>query len=478
MNAVKRIIDLNAHVENLSCTISVENKKPYGIISFTNLGYGTLSAIKLIAKGFNSFGDQIAINGKGEFFIILQDLNIPANTEVTNIKVDLPDISIRKVDLREGQLIFSDGSLISYSSPNLKEYMIDALTESDAYEKDILDVLRDYESTSVCLPRKEAEGWICVCGQFNNKETVTCSRCAKAFSDTIVLSNQDELNRRIQKKREEKAKESELAGKKAIQVKKQKKVRNIGIIAGGIVVACIIALITNASILASRVIYNSTDEMIDDLEGTWFYKSGYSDHTLWTIKIDGETLTQTYLLDDLSLDAAITYHPSRGYFEALGNKYIVSKVGYQTMIKEDDYVYQKGDLYTSTTTSAPLSTSDEFDTYLEENGITLDNSDVQYNMANNVDKMFALVGYAELDDYYNYGFDDDIESTYFCLSVTPLGGSYSDQWYIYCHRDSFQKLFDKAQDNGQIYVQMVCEIPSYRFEKNQQCMAQLHYVVY
>ena len=80
--------------------------------------------------------------------------------------------------------------------------------------------------------------------------------------------------------------------------------------------------------------------------------------------------------------------------------------------------------------------------------------------------------------YYNYGFDDDIESSYFCLAVTPSGGSYSDMWYIYCDRDSFQKLFDKVQDSEKIYVQMVCKIPSYRYEKNQQCMAQLEYVVY
>ena len=42
--------------------------------------------------------------------------------------------------------------------------------------------------------------------------------------------------------------------------------------------------------------------------------------------------------------------------------------------------------------------------YIYENNISLDNYDVQYNMANNLDKSFILVGYAELDDYYNYGY--------------------------------------------------------------------------
>ena len=132
---------------------------------------------------------------------------------------------------------------------------------------------------------------------------------------------------------------------------------------------------------------------------------------------------------------------------------------------------------TSTTTTVAETRPDPFADYVTENHITLTRSDVQYNMTNNVDKYFTLIGDAELDDYYNYGFGSEIESEYFCLCVTPFGGSFSDRWYIYCHRDSFQQLFDKAK-KGEIYVKMVCIIPKSRFKPNQQLMAELEYVVY
>lgn len=100
--------------------------------------------------------------------------------------------------------------------------------------------------------------------------------------------------------------------------------------------------------------------------------------------------------------------------------------------------------------------------------VDLTAKDVQYDMTNNVGKYFTLKGYAELDDYYNYGFDRSIEKDYFCLEVSPTGGSYSDRWYIYCHRNSFQKVLDKAKSEGGLYVDMICIIPNSRFKKNQQ----------
>lgn len=473
----KRSVDLNAHIETLECSIVVENNKPYGIISFTNLGYGTLTAIKLIARGFNSFGDEILVNGKNEFFIILQDLSIPINTKASDIKVNIPDFNIRHIDIREGQLVFAGGKTTSYNKPNIREYIVDILDSSDEHESKVLEILRTYESSAICLPSKNETGWICVCGQFNCNDSEQCSKCAKQREETFSLAKPEELERRILQRHEEKIAMEERKKEEEVNAQKQRKKRNLFIALGLLATAGVIALIINASILSSRITYESADEMIDSLEGTWLHYSSYSDSVLWTVEIDGDTLTQTYTSDGFSLDTDITYYPSQGYFKAFGNKYIVKDKGYQTIIVENNYVYEKGVSYTPSVSSS-TTTSSKFDTYLSENNILLDNSDVQYNMSNNVDKVFSLVGYAELDDYYNYGFDDDIESSYFCLAVTPSGGSYSDMWYIYCDRDSFQKLFDKVQDSEKIYVQMVCKIPSYRYEKNQQCMAQLEYVVY
>lgn len=126
----------------------------------------------------------------------------------------------------------------------------------------------------------------------------------------------------------------------------------------------------------------------------------------------------------------------------------------------------------------PKPVNDAFAEYISTNNVTLDNYDVQYNMANNLDQEFTLIGYAELDDYYNYGFDDDIEPSYYCLKVTPVDGNYSNIWYIYCHRSSLQELFDKVQSVGEKYVKMICYIPKGRFEQGQNNMAMLRFVVY
>lgn len=114
--------------------------------------------------------------------------------------------------------------------------------------------------------------------------------------------------------------------------------------------------------------------------------------------------------------------------------------------------------------------SSTYEQIKKDNNINLDAKDVQYDMVNNLDKSFALHGTAELDDYYNYGFDDDMEADYFCIRVRPIGGSYSDEWYIYLHRSSFKELYDKLKvDKKEVILQ--CKIPKYRYEKNMNNMA-------
>lgn len=104
--------------------------------------------------------------------------------------------------------------------------------------------------------------------------------------------------------------------------------------------------------------------------------------------------------------------------------------------------------------------------------IALKARDVQYDMTNNLDKEFVISGLAELDDYYNYGFDRRIESKYFCVNVTPTGGSYSDRWYLYFHRESFKELFNELKQ-GKRNVTAVCTIPSGRYKEGQGNMAQV-----
>ena len=63
MRQIEKKIIINAHIENIKCNIEVNNGSVLALISFDNLGYGDITAIKFNAVGYNSFGDVVEING-------------------------------------------------------------------------------------------------------------------------------------------------------------------------------------------------------------------------------------------------------------------------------------------------------------------------------------------------------------------------------------------------------------------------------
>ncbi|MGN1108198.1 MAG: hypothetical protein ACI4RK_02340 [Oscillospiraceae bacterium] len=172
-------------------------------------------------------------------------------------------------------------------------------------------------------------------------------------------------------------------------------------------------------------------------------------------------------------------------YDSLTSDYELLQKKYDALQKEYNSVTESvaEKTTTATTTSTPEelpSTPEElspYEQFVQENNITLDNFDVQFDMGNNLEKYFTLTGTAELDDYYNYGFDDDMEKDFFCVQVDPEGGSYSNRWYIYCHRETFYDLFDDLK-GSKINVQMVCLIPTANYEPGQNNMALLMYVAW
>ena len=129
-------------------------------------------------------------------------------------------------------------------------------------------------------------------------------------------------------------------------------------------------------------------------------------------------------------------------------------------------------------TATPIPEPIGFEKFMKDANITLTAKDVQYDMVNNLDKDFGLEGYAELDDYYNYGYNSDLEKDYFCMRVEPIGGNFSDSWYIYCHRNSFKELFQKLKDNSVVEVYVKCQISKYMYEDNQGNMAEARSISY
>jgi len=156
---------------------------------------------------------------------------------------------------------------------------------------------------------------------------------------------------------------------------------------------------------------------------------------------------------------------------------------YKQNLKDLESFYGEGTLDSSNVTEKDLSNNivnsllakeesknKVIDDYMKENNITLTAKDVQYDIKNNLDKNFAIVGTAELDNYYNYGFDERMEKDYFVAFVIPEGSSYSDGWYLYFHRDSFDKLFRELK-NGNRNIMATCQIPKWRYEDGQNNMA-------
>lgn len=251
----------------------------------------------------------------------------------------------------------------------------------------------------------------------------------------------------------------------------------------GVIICGILAFYINDSmILASRTIFNSEYEMIEKVQGVYTHYSLNEPTQQININRDG-SCTLLFLSDGSERDFNIVeWNYSRGSMSIHGDSedLIINSNGeidgLGLLLKKTGS--WKGEISGSVSDANTGTTLSRFEQYLDENNITLNSRDVQYDMANNLGELFSLEGTATLDDYYNYGFGSNLESTYFCLQVTPKGGTYSDRWYIYCHRESFEKLYQQVISSGSTYVKLVCTIPSYRYKQNQNNMAELQTLVY
>ena len=116
MKQTKLILDINAHISNIECNISNEGN---AIISFDNIIGKTITAVKFNAKGYNSFGDIVPVNGNEKFFLIIQDINIEMNSHSGNLKATMPNSDIKKLELEECQICYSDGTVSTYEGKEI-----------------------------------------------------------------------------------------------------------------------------------------------------------------------------------------------------------------------------------------------------------------------------------------------------------------------------------------------------------------------
>lgn len=108
------------------------------------------------------------------------------------------------------------------------------------------------------------------------------------------------------------------------------------------------------------------------------------------------------------------------------------------------------------------------DEFMKSTGVYLTAKEVQYDLVNNLDKQFYVAGNVKLCDYYNYGYTN--EEKYFCGMLTPEGGSYSDSWYLYFHRESFKSVYEYLL-NSDINLRIIAEVNGKVYKRGQGNMA-------
>ena len=55
---------------------------------------------------------------------------------------------------------------------------------------------------------------------------------------------------------------------------------------------------------------------------------------------------------------------------------------------------------------------------------------------------FVLAGEAEISDYYNYNYDDDINEKYASVTI----GTYPYSWKLYFERDKYKEFLSKLEE--------------------------------
>lgn len=375
MKTVQKTIDINAHIENLQCKISADNGNAIAKISFTNLGYGDITAIKFNACGYNSFGDIVPVNGKDKFFLIIQDITIEKNEIATDLKAKLPNPDMKKLDLVECQICYADGTVASYDGDNSFNF---ELEEIDNPEQ--LSALHKlYDENAKFKPKDFEQGWICSCGRFNKHDKNVCSLCNKNKTDTIKTFSDENLKKLVEEYKISEEKDKQAKEAEQVRLEKEKKKRNIFI--GIAIVVCIILAfpIGHAIQISQRTTFSSEEEMKEALQGTWtYYENGYS--AKYRVNIENDTVTKRWVILGSSSDLELAikkWNPKDGTFEVTGGTYTVLSNG--NIKDEDGNEYEKGGYMSADDNSSSSYTSESGYSVLDIYDLEWDNNS-SYNV--------------------------------------------------------------------------------------------------
>lgn len=349
MRPARITTDTNAHIENLRCSINVEEDASRAVISFDNLGYGTITAIKLNATGYNSFGDIVPVNGKDSFFIIVQDIKIEKNAPAMNLKAQLPSRDMRTLALEECQICYAGGSIVTYAGRNELEIETEEFEDFTDNEREILAAIQDTVASEIkYLPKAIEDGWLCGCGRFNTDNCDHCTACGTGKELMFKISNPAFVAAACEKHKQNEIERQECARTAARQKEAEQKKRNL-LIALGIVAAIVLAIfIGRTAVRSGRKTYPSAKEMKAALQGSYTCYDSLGNASR-QIVISGDKLIYRYRYTD-DMDVTIKEWDYKGGKIITFKDLIVTREG---DIKDGDSLFKKGGYLSKSNSTIP-----------------------------------------------------------------------------------------------------------------------------
>ena len=365
MRKERVFIDENAHIQNLCCEVNLDGGIPKATISFDNLGYGVITAIKFCAQGFNAFNDIVLIEGKDSFFLIVQDISIDKNSRAEGLTIQLPDSDIRRLELKESQICFADGTVATYKGAKEKEIELDSFEEPETEEEELLFyAIQDVISDKVkYIPQEDDTGWICGCGRYNPGEYSVCTGCGVEKSTVFQIADPENYEAILERQKELEEENSKIEQEKEAKKRKANMIKGIIVVFAVIVGILLIRYTAHAITLSKRTTYSSEEEMKTALQGTYTYYLTYgnSKRPGRSITINGDTATYSFPSLDSTVESEIReWNYKEGTIRTVEELVITSEGN----LKDGEDVYERNRYsYRSASSSSSSSSSRSGDSY-------------------------------------------------------------------------------------------------------------------
>ena len=182
MKRTEKKVDFNAHLSEIRTELLREEGKNFLSICLKNVSGKEITSIVFEAKGYDYFGDVIKVEEKDSFLIKIDALHLKTGECLQDKKIEIAG-DIRKIELEEKQVIFSDGVLEERKKPQEKIYYVNCFEKDSYRDKPELDELLEQDERFCCYPTENETGWICACTYLNRKENQSCVNCGHAKNE-------------------------------------------------------------------------------------------------------------------------------------------------------------------------------------------------------------------------------------------------------------------------------------------------------